>query len=351
MELKQYNNFDALAKFKDNWNHLLEQSVSQVPFLTYDYLRTWWQTKGGGEWPEDSELVLIAAFEGDELIGIAPLFRANNLEGIPALMFVGAIEVSDFLDFIVEPENLPDFLYELICFLNENENIPDWQVLDLYNILEASPTLDAIEKEASKCGAQFTKTRLLPSPFIPLPGDFEKYLAGIDKKQRHEIRRKLRNAAQSPAVPELYFVEDSDQLEPEMDAFIAMMAQDPSKQSFLTEPMKQHLQNTARIAFENGWLQLAFYTLNGQKAAANLSFNYNNRLWLYNSAWDSAFREYSPGWLLLAELIRWANDNGIEEFDFMRGNEDYKYKFGGIDRFIYRVTLKPKVENLEVGIR
>jgi CelD/BcsL family acetyltransferase involved in cellulose biosynthesis len=341
MELKRYNNFDALAKFKHNWNHLLEKSINQVPFLTYDYLETWWQTKGGGEWPEDSELVLIAAFEGEDLVGIAPLFRANNLDGIPALMFVGAIEVSDFLDFIVAPENLSDFLYELMCFLNENEHIPEWQVLDLYNILDSSPTLKALEEEANKCGAQFTKSKLLPSPYIPLPGDFEEYLAGIDKKQRHEIRRKLRKIAQGPAIAELYFADDGEKLESEMDAFIAMMAQDPAKKDFLTEKMKQHLQNTARIAYENGWLQLAFYTINGEKAAGNLSFNYNDRLWLYNSAWDWAFRDYSPGWLLLAELILWSNENGIKEFDFMRGGEDYKYKFGGIDRFIYRVTVKP----------
>jgi CelD/BcsL family acetyltransferase involved in cellulose biosynthesis len=340
MELKYYNNFDALAKYRDNWNDLLEKSVSQVPFLTFDYLQSWWQTRGGGEWPEDSALVIIAAFEGDDLVGAAPLFRANNLDGVPALMFVGAIEVSDFLDFIIAPENLSEFLHALLHFINENGNIPAWQVLDLYNILDDSPTLKAIEEEAEKFGAQFEKSKLLPSPYIPLPGDFEEYLAGIDKKQRHEIRRKLRKIAQGPAIAELTFSEYGDQLESEMDDFIAMMAQDPAKKDFLTEKMKQHLQNTARIAYENGWLQLAFYNINGKKAAGNLSFNYDDRLWLYNSAWDSAFRDYSPGWLLLAELILWANDNGIKEFDFMRGGEDYKYKFGGIDRFIYRVTVK-----------
>ncbi len=34
-----------------------------------------------------------------------------------------------------------------------------------------------------------------------------------------------------------------------------------------------------------------------------------------------------PGWVLLTHLLQWANENGIEEFDFMRGDEDYKYKF------------------------
>ena len=120
-----------------------------------------------------------------------------------------------------------------------------------------------------------------------------------------------------------------------------MMAQDPNKREFLTDAMRQHIHNTARIAFENGWLQMAFFTLDGNKAAANMSFNYNQRLWLYNSGWDWDYRDYSPGWILIAYLIQWANEHSIEEFDFMRGDEPYKYKFGGIDRHIYRVTLTP----------
>jgi len=49
--------------------------------------------------------------------------------------------------------------------------------------------------------------------------------------------------------------------------------------------------------------------------------------------------EYSPGWVLLGHLLMWANENKRSAFDFLRGNEDYKYKFGGVDRFVCRVTL------------
>ena len=340
MDFKQYDNFNALANYQENWNHLLEKSASHVPFLTFDYLKSWWETRGGGEWPEDSQLILIAAFEEDALVGVAPLFHTKNILGQPALMFVGAIEVSDFLDFIVAPENLQPFINGLLDFLLK-ENLPNWELLDLYNILEESPTLAALKAEGVKRGWSHQQVHLQPAPYIPLPGDFDEYLAGIDKKQRHEIRRKLRNVEQDLAVADLYFTEDPELLEKDIDAFLDMMAQDPNKREFLTEPMRQHLHNTARIAFEHGWLQMAFFTLDGNKAAANMSFNYNNRLWLYNSGWDWEYREYSPGWILIAYLIKWANANNIEEFDFMRGDEPYKYKFGGIDRHIYRVTLKP----------
>lgn len=340
MKFKRYDTFDALASYQENWNQLLQKSASHVPFLTYDYLKAWWETRGGGEWSKDSRLILTAAFEGDSLVGVAPLFHAENILGKLALMFVGAIEVSDFLDFIVASDKVQPFISGLMDFLL-NEDLPDWELLDLYNILENSSTLKALQKEGEKRGWTHKQVHLQPAPYIPLPGDFDAYLAGIDKKQRHEIRRKLRNVEQDLAVADLYFTEDPEMLEQDIDAFIEIMAQDPNKKAFLTEPMRQHLHNTARIAFEAGWLQMAFFTLDGNKAAANMSFNYNDRLWLYNSGWDWEYRDYSPGWILIATLIKWANENGIQEFDFMRGDETYKYKFGGIDRHIYRVTLVP----------
>ncbi|MDY6847124.1 MAG: GNAT family N-acetyltransferase [Chloroflexota bacterium] len=338
MEFKIFNTFEDLANDKQAWNGLLSQSASHVPFLTYEYLQGWWQTRGGGEWPQDSQLFLTAAFQEDKLVGVAPLFHAENVLGMPALMFVGAIEVSDFLDFIVKPEDLPAFIHGLINFLL-NEDLPHWELLDLYNLLAESPTLGVLKSEAERRGWEHQEIHLQPSPYIPLPGDFEAYLSQIDKKQRHEIRRKLRNVEQSLAEGDLYFTEDIEKLQADVQTFINMMAQDPNKKDFLTDPMRQHIHNTARIAFEQGWLQLSFFTMDGEKAAANMSFNFNKRLWLYNSGWEWAYRDYSPGWVLLAYLIEWATENGIRDLDFMRGDEPYKYKFGGIDRHVYRVTV------------
>ncbi|QRN82195.1 GNAT family N-acetyltransferase [Chloroflexota bacterium] len=340
MEFKKIENFNAFAKYTDDWNALLKQSVSPVPFLTPEYLSAWWQTRGGSEWPEDSELILITAFEGDELVGIAPLFAAKNQDGIPALMFIGAVEVSDYLDFIVTAEMLPAFLSGLLDFLINSDSIPSWDVLDLHNLLDSSPTLAALQAEAKKRGWQHQQSRLQPSPIVALPGDFEAYLMSLEKKQRHEIRRKLRNAEADPVEPGMYFVEDPDILDAEVNAFINMMAQDPEKKAFLTAPMRAHMHNVARAALENGWLHLSFYTLDGKKAAAHFSFIWEDRLWLYNSGWEWEFRSYSPGWLLLANLLRWATENDITAFDFMRGDEDYKYKFGGVDRFVERVVIR-----------
>ena len=249
-------------------------------------------------------------------------------------------QTPDFLDFIITPQDLPRFIPALLNFLNEQDD-PKWQMLDLYNILDNSPTLAIIKTSAEANGWLYTQKKLQPSPYITLPGDWEAYLAGIDKKQRHEIRRKLRRTAEVPIQANWYIVEKGQRLATETESFIDMMAGDPEKQIFLTELMRQHLHNTARVAFENDWLQLSFFTLGGEKAAAYMSFIYDQRLWVYNSGWNLKYSEFSPGWVLLANLLKWSNDNGIHEFDFMRGGERYKYKFGGVDRYVVRAVLRP----------
>ncbi|MCL4560563.1 MAG: GNAT family N-acetyltransferase, partial [Chloroflexi bacterium] len=326
--------FDRL---EGEWNDLLAKSASHVPFLRHEYLRIWWDTLGGGEWSK-ADLAVVTAHEGDRLVGIAPMFSSANKEGEPALLLLGSIEISDYLDVIARPEDLQDFMGGLLSFLDEQES-PEWRVLDWYNLQEESPTLPALEKAARSRGWAYSTERVHPTPYIPLPGDWETYLASVDKKQRHEIRRKLRRAASTAVPARWYFVEDGANLESESHAFLDLMAQDPDKAAFLTPKMREQMLKTIYCAFEKGYLQLGFLELDGQKAAGALNFDYLGRIWAYNSGIHHGFEEYSPGWVMLAYMLQWANANQRKEFDLMRGNEEYKYRFGALNRYIVRVKV------------
>ena len=134
MDLTYHTTFPEALR--DEWNALLDESVSHVPFLRYDYLEAWWRHRGGGEWP-DAELAVVTARQDGRLIGIAPLFFTPNHDGHPALMLLGSIEISDYLDLIVRPADLTAFLDALIPFLSQPDR-PAWQTLDLYNLLDSS---------------------------------------------------------------------------------------------------------------------------------------------------------------------------------------------------------------------
>jgi CelD/BcsL family acetyltransferase involved in cellulose biosynthesis len=255
------------------------------------------------------------------------------------MLFLGSIEISDYLDLIIHTPDIPMVLDALLDFLNSDQ-APEWQVLDWYNIPENSPTLPVLKNAAEKRGWHYAQERLQPCPYIPLPGDWETYLAGIDKKQRHEIRRKMRRAENYEEPVRWYFVEDEDILDVEIEHFMALMAQDPEKDHFLTEVMRTQMRATVHAAFKAGWLQLAFLEVGGKKAAGYLNFDFDGHIWVYNSGLNFDFSELSPGWVLLGYLLQWANENQRAAFDFMRGNEPYKYRFGGIDRFVTRAIVK-----------
>jgi CelD/BcsL family acetyltransferase involved in cellulose biosynthesis len=337
MDFALHRNSSDLLPLASDWNILLSESVTHIPFLRFEYLSAWWQTRGGGEWP-DSELAVVTARQGGRLAGIAPLFFSRNLDGNPALLLLGSIEISDYLDVIARPADLPDFLAGLLDFIAQPGQL-GWQLLDWHNLPEASPTLPVLKSEAAKRGWAFTQERTYHVPAIPLAGDFDTYLASIDKKQRHEIRRKIRRAEESGRNVRWYIVEDGSSLDAEVEAFLDLMAEEPEKAAFLTPAMRTQMRLACRAAFECGWLQLAFLEADGIKAAGYLNFDYLNRIWVYNSGMDRRFMDLSAGWVLLGYLLQWANEKKRTEFDFMRGKEDYKYRFGGVDKFVVRVRV------------
>jgi len=336
MELKHYNTF--LTDLEDEWNILLSRSFANYPFMRFGYIRDWWSSLGGGEW-QDGELVLITGSKNGKLAAIAPFFITQRSDGKRVLMLVGSYEVSDYLDIIVSADNLSEFVNDLIIYLPAH--IKGWDMIDFYNLLDNSPSIAALESAAEAAGWKTTLTTLQPSPYIPLPGDWETYLAGIDKKQRHEIRRKMRRAESGELPATWYVLADADHLEDDIDAFLGLMAQGSEKAVFLNDAMLPYMRQVMQTAFNEGYLHLSFLVIGGKKAAAKLCFDYQNKLWAYNSGFNNDFMDYSPGWVLLGHLLTWANEQGREVFDFMRGNEAYKYRFGAVDRFVKLLSLEP----------
>ena len=334
MDFKLYSSFDDLVPLAPAWNDLVAAGVTDTPFLRYEYLATWWSTLGGGEWPESAKLALVVASENGQLRGIAPLFLNGS-----ALMLLGSVEISDYLDLIVRPEVLPAFVTDLLDWLDQSYPAA-WSLLNWVNLPEASPTLTALRAESVKRGWGYSEEIYLPAPSISLPGDFETYLESLDKKQRHEIRRKIRRAEESGRGVRWYIVEDRETLDGEMEAFIQLMAHAPDKETFLTPAMRAQLKESARAAFDAGYLQLAFLEVDGEKACGYLNFDYANRIWVYNSGLDPKFMDISPGWVLLGYLLQWANDHKRSEFDFMRGDEAYKYRFGAANHHVMHVQVK-----------
>ena len=95
------------------------------------------------------------------------------------------------------------------------------------------------------------------------------------------------------------------------------------------------------ITFEKHWLQMSFLTINDEPAAAYLNFVYGDSVLVYNSGLlPDKYGHLSAGIILLANNIRNAIENGYKIFDFLRGNEIYKFRMGGQETRVFMLTAK-----------
>jgi CelD/BcsL family acetyltransferase involved in cellulose biosynthesis len=319
---------------KEDWNSLLADSASHVPFLRHEFLDSWWQTLGGGEWTAGDLAVLLHRDGAGKLDGIAPFFRHAD-----RILFLGSHEISDYLDFIAPPDKLADIISEFLDFI-QGPSFPDWRVLDLYNLLDSSPSLPILRNITRDKDLKMQEQIIQPAPYIQLPASWEAYLEDLTPRYRRDLEKKLASADQYFLPISWYIADDPLLLERELDDFLELMANHPEKDLFLTPEMVRQIKNTSRAAFEAGWLQLAFLQVGDIKAAGYLNFDFNGQIWVYNSGFNPLFENITPGWVLLGKLIRWAIDEGRNKLDFMRGDETYKYQFGGIDKQVLRLQIK-----------
>ncbi len=331
--------FAALAA---EWNELLARSRFDTFFLTLEWQSTWWDYLGEGE------LWIVAFRAAGKLVGIAPLYRLQHADGewagLSSLHLVGCIEVSDFLDLIIA-KGWEARVYTALRAWLESDAAPQWDLVDFCNLPEESLTYQTLPALWQQNGHECVITQEDVAPHIVLPQRYESYLADqVDKKQRHEIRRKQRRAERETRV-DFYFVPatlDAAALDAEMDAFIALQRMSsPDKGDFMTAEMQRFFKGMARRMLDAGLLRLAFLTLDGKKAATLFAFEYRGKFLLYNSGYETGdLAQYSPGWVLLAYLIQYAIAAGCTVFDFLQGDEEYKYRFGSTDYKVMRVIVR-----------
>ncbi|NJM41354.1 MAG: GNAT family N-acetyltransferase [Anaerolineae bacterium] len=179
-------------------------------------------------------------------------------------------------------------------------------------------------------------------PIITLSESFEAYLGSLDNKERRELSRKLRRAEDDATVT---YADDAAKLDADVDDFLRLMrASMVSKNDFMTPRMERFFHASSRAMFDAGFLQLAFLEVGdergGERAAAYLNFVWDNQVLVYNSGLDPMkFAYLSPGQVLIARLIEKAIADKRVSFDFLQGNEDYKYKLGGKDVKLFTLGI------------
>ncbi len=334
MEITVYKDAAAFDELVDDWNALLGRAPVDCVFYTWEWQKTWWQAYQPGE------LRILACHNQNQLVGIAPLFITESARG-KSTQIIGCVDVTDYLDFIVDRDHLHAALAAFADYLQDQR--ASIGLLDLCNIPDNSPTRQILPGLLAERGFHVEVEQQEVCPVISLPGDWRSYLASLDKKQRHEVRRKIRRIQGSEHDVDWYIVNGQHDLSGELDTFVRLMAaSDPEKERFLEDAGNQRFfRAIVPLMQERGWLQLNFLTVDEAPAASYINFLYGDRVMVYNSGHaHQPYGNLSPGIVLLAYNIRHAIEQGYQYYDFLRGDEAYKYRMGGRDTAVMNIRAE-----------
>lgn len=332
-----YNDVALFDALRPEWNDLVRRGLANRIFNTWEWQSVWWKTyQPGSLW------VLACRDEAGRLLGLAPWFIRSQADGKRVMAAIGCREVTDYIDIIVDSEQSEAVTECLVAYAASHA--AHFDEIELCNLPEQSVSHQLLPCLLEQYGFVTTITHEDVCPIIELPDTWDGYLALLDKKQRHEVRRKLRRAQDTGETLDWYIVGQPRNLDAEIGGFLELMAaSDADKARFLAdEKNAAFFRAVIPVLSEAGWLQLAFLTVDDKAAAAYLNFDYDGHILVYNSGLLQAdYGHLSLGIVLLAHLIRHAIETGHQVFDFLQGGETYKYRMGGQDTHVYNLTARP----------
>jgi CelD/BcsL family acetyltransferase involved in cellulose biosynthesis len=215
-----------------------------------------------------------------------------------------------------------------------------WSELELWALRGDSPTYAALSAACERLGMTCERDVEDVCPQLDLPGDWEEYLAGLDKKDRHELRRKLRKLSQG-GEPELEVLTTAAEVTAAMDDFVRQHKSSRSdKETFMTEQMERFFRRVVPALAEESAVEMIFLKLGGVRAACVLCFRTDGDILLYNSGYEPAYAGLSVGLLSKALALKRAIELGMKRFVFLRGAEPYKYDLGAKDLPVYRCLIR-----------
>ena len=327
MKVGALGSFDGLDP--DRWNALVERASGGSVFLTWQWQTAWAASFLGGR-----PLQILTVTDDDGVLhGALPLYEDEP----GRWRIVGGEDVSDYLDAIAAP-GAEAAVWEALL----QHRAGDRSVWELRGLRPASATLALVAERAAAHGLAATADREERCPILPLPATWDEYLGRLSGKDRHELRRKMRKLeAELPAVS-VRAQTALDGWEDAMSAFLRLhRASRTGKARFMDEPMERFFRGALRALVAAGWARLWFLESAGQPVASFLCVEYGPSVGLYNSGFDPAHARLAPGIVLLGHLIRDAIERSVPVFDFLRGEEPYKYAFGPTPRDLLRLRVAP----------
>jgi len=355
----------------ETWDALAGLTPWTTPFSAWAFHRAWWDAFGANAHEETLAIVPADAPAGADPVAIVPLMHRHEVEPSDALThtrmrhgtdvtltavpptakanFFGASYHADYATILADPGDLPAIAAAVADYLAGPE-AGRWDVVDLRRLRCSDP---AGEQLAAALGAlemangwilNIEREDVCPVVTMPEGVDMDGYLATLGKKERHEIRRKVRRAE---AVGEIRLEESIDPLR-DLDVFIDLHQKRWGADGLFPptlggEQSRVFFRRLFELFRPEGPLRLTFLMVGQRRIAAGIHFETADEILYYNAGVDPDARDLSPGVLLVYAYVARALANGTRRMDFLRGDEPYKYQWGAVDEPIQRLLVRRRV--------
>jgi CelD/BcsL family acetyltransferase involved in cellulose biosynthesis len=339
--IERIEDIGGFEKLREEWTELLDASASSSLFLTWEWLYTWWKHLSAGR-----RLCLLTVRSGPELVAIAPLAlrppQPTRLVPFPALEFLGmsGIVASDYLDFIVRRGKEQEALQALAESLT-HEGV----TLELAQLTRGFCLAAALAAQLMPRGWRLWEAQTDVCPFIKLSEHtWQSYLATLGPEHRYNFQRRLRNLTKEFDVRfEQALTEEQrrESLALLLTLHNMRWRDRGGSNAFHAPSLQAFHEELSRRALERGWLRLFILRLDGQPAAALYGFRYRRTFYFYQSGFDPKYSKYSVGLVALGLTIKYAIEEGAEDYDLLQGGEPYKFQWARETRELARLELYP----------
>jgi CelD/BcsL family acetyltransferase involved in cellulose biosynthesis len=311
------------------WEELRAVSRLRAPYLSWT-----WQTEWVHAFAADRRLDILAVEDADgTLVGVLPLFEAEP--GVHRI--IGGADVSDYLDVLAIAGREEDVWMALLQARAAERGT--WQ---LHAVPAASPTVTALPALAASCGLVASVSVEERCPVLDLPSSWDDYLAALPSKHRHELQRKTRRLRREMPDARVSVARDREAIETRFGDFFDLHRRSRvGKERFMDARMEKFFRRAVGELSVAGGAALWFLDLSNGPAAGCVVLEWEGTVGLYNSGFHPDRAALAPGLVLLVHLVEDAILRGKRRFDFLRGEERYKYEFGPTAEEVFRVQIGP----------
>jgi CelD/BcsL family acetyltransferase involved in cellulose biosynthesis len=172
-------------------------------------------------------------------------------------------------------------------------------------------------------------------PVLTFPASYDEYVKGLGKNMREQIKRYPKRLDKQ-FTTEYELAKTPAQLDVALDDLFRLHGKRwraRGQTGVLGLPSRQKFHRLVCEKFlENDWLRLWTLRCDGQAACVLLSYFWGGKYWFFIGGFEPELMRWSVGTCLFARVFQTAIEEGATEFDFLRGAEEYKYRFGAVNR-------------------